>query len=171
MAAYRQHAAGLLRYAGKLSGDPDTARDAVQEAFLRYFVERNHGRGIEHPSAWLHKVTRNYLTDSFNATAFQEELTPQHLESVPDQHANPEAILRNSQLAREIAEVLSVRELGCLRLRAKGLCYADIAVAMGVQSGTVGALLSRVQKKLRPEAGHYGSAGAFEEARRLLAEV
>ena len=51
-AAYQQHAAGLLRYAGSLASNHEEARDAVQETFLRFFVERNYGRAIANPRAW-----------------------------------------------------------------------------------------------------------------------
>ena len=37
---YQEQSAGLLRFATSLSRSPDLARDAVQEAFLRFFVER-----------------------------------------------------------------------------------------------------------------------------------
>lgn len=171
VAAYRQHAAGLLRYAVALTRNPDLARDAVQEVFLRYFVERNYGRQIDHPHSWLYKVLRNYLLDCFKAAAGRNEVVPESLESVPDPQSNPETILAHSQLASEFAAALSSREMDCLRLRSEGMCYADIAEAMGVESGTVGAFLARAQKKLRPAARHFAASGIFEAARLLFAEA
>ena len=169
VAAYHQHAAGLLRYAATLTRNSDQARDAVQEVFLRYFVERNCGRRIEHPHSWLHRVLRNYLLDYFKSAACQHEVAPDRLESMPDRQSNPETMLARSELAREIAAVLSSREMDCVRLRAEGLCYADIAEVMGVESGTVGAFLARAQKKLRPAAGHFLASGVFERGRLLFA--
>jgi len=171
VAAYRQHAPGLLRYAVTLTRNPDLARDAVQEVFLRYFVERNYGRQIDHPHSWLCKVLRNYLLDCFKAAAGRHEVVPESLESVPDPQSNAETILAHSQLASEFAAALSSREMDCLRLRAEGMCYADIAEAMGVESGTVGAFLARAQKKLRWAARHFAASGVFEAARLLFAEA
>ena len=171
VAAYHQHAAGLLRYAVTLTRNPDQARDAVQEVFLRYFVERNYGRRIDHPHSWLYRVLRNYLLDCFKSAACQNEVVPESLESVPDRQSNPETILVHSQLAREFEAVLSGREMACLRLRAEGMGYAEIAEAMGVESGTVGAFLARAQKKLRPAAKHFAASGVFEAARFLFAEA
>jgi RNA polymerase sigma-70 factor, ECF subfamily len=168
---YEQHAAGLLRYAAKLTGDLEESRDALQEIFLRYFVERSYGRRIDHPQAWLYKVLRNYLMERLKAAARKQELSPEGLELLPDGRSNPEAILRRTELAQVMTAVLSNRERDCLRLRSEGLCYADIAQAMGIRSGTVGAMLSRVSKKLRPAAKYLTESGTFEAARLVFAVV
>ncbi|MBZ5580075.1 MAG: LuxR C-terminal-related transcriptional regulator, partial [Acidobacteriia bacterium] len=57
-----------------------------------------------------------------------------------------------SEMARDLAALLTEREFACLRLRAEGLDYAEIASALGIRSGTVGALLARAQKKIRHSA-------------------
>lgn len=168
---YEQHAAGLLRYASKLTGNFEESRDALQEIFLRYFVERSYGRRIDHPQAWLYTVLRNYAMERLKAASRTQELSPEGLESLPDRQSNPEAILRRTQLAHEMTAILSDRERDCLRLRSEGLCYADIAEAMGVRSGTVGAMLSRVAKKLRPAAEYLTESGTFEAARLVFAVV
>jgi hypothetical protein len=42
---------------------------------------------------------------------------------------------------------------------------------MGIRSGTVGAMLSRVSKKLRPAAKYLTESGTFEAARLVFAVV
>jgi RNA polymerase sigma factor (sigma-70 family) len=71
---------------------------------------------------------------------------------------NPEALIEQSQTAREIAESLSERELECLQLRTEGLSYEEIGEAMDVRIGTVGAMLSRAHEKIRRHAGEGGDA-------------
>ena len=61
---YREHASELSRYAASFSQSRDGAREAVQEIFLRYFIERRYGRQIENPRAWLYHVVRNYFQGS-----------------------------------------------------------------------------------------------------------
>lgn len=61
MRLYREHASALSRYAFAFSLTQDGARDAVQQIFLRYFVQRRYGRQIQNPRAWLYVVLRNYL--------------------------------------------------------------------------------------------------------------
>jgi DNA-directed RNA polymerase specialized sigma24 family protein len=44
--AYVEHAAGLYRYALVVVRNRECGQDAVQEVFLRYFVNRSHGHRI-----------------------------------------------------------------------------------------------------------------------------
>lgn len=64
LSLYRDHASGLSRYAASLARNQDAARAAVQEIFLRYFVERHYGRQIENPRAWLYDVLRTQLAET-----------------------------------------------------------------------------------------------------------
>ena len=67
---------------------------------------------------------------------------------------------------------MSDRELDCLLLRAEGLEYEEIAETMGVRSGTVGALLSRAQHKLRPSGESVSRGlGTLEAIRFLFREA
>ncbi len=144
---YREHAPELLRWATALAPDDDTARDAVQETFLRYFVERRYGRSIEKPRSWLHVVMRNYLARHGAATAL--EFASEELDTVASEGSDPEELAQRSELARRVFSALTSRETACLRLRAEGLQYSEIADLMRIRPGTVGALLARVQSKAR----------------------
>lgn len=146
---HQQYGAGLLRFATALAGCPDAARDAVQELFLRYFIERRYGREIQCPRAWLYEVLRNYLLDRLKAFPVNRQVDPACLETMPAPRGNPEEALASSEAARRIAAALSARELACLRLRASGLSYNEVAATMDIQPGTVGAMLARIQRKLK----------------------
>jgi RNA polymerase sigma-70 factor (ECF subfamily) len=156
---YREHAAGLLRYARTVARDADEARDAVQECFLRYCMERRYGRVIETPRAWLFQVLRNHLLTKWNSAAETREVATVELDSLRDERSNPENLANREQQARAIRERLTGRELECLRLRAEGLSYAEIGQLLDIRSGTVGALLARVTDKLRWPPGRQGTIG------------
>ena len=145
---YDELADDLARYAASLSGEPDLARDVVQEAFLSYFVERIYGRALEIPRDWLYERTRQYLEDRMSQSA-GEEVGEENLQSVADPAASPELMAASSEMAQTILARLSPREHECLRLRAGGLAYNEIAEAMGLRAGTVGALLARAHHKIR----------------------
>jgi RNA polymerase sigma-70 factor (ECF subfamily) len=147
-AVYQSCAADLLRFASSMAHNDEAGRDAVQEVFLRYFVERRYGRVIENPRAWLHQAARNHLLNRFKAAAAQYETSSDTLDSVPGAHPTPEQEFGRSELARDVAAALTPREYDCLRLRAEGFGYAEIAGMMNVRTGTVGALLARIAKKL-----------------------
>lgn len=167
---YQEHAAALSRYAASFAQNQDNARDAVQEVFLRYFVERRYGRIIGNPRAWLYHVLRNYLLD-WNRRVANREVIAENLDQMPGAGQNPERILQRSETARELESRLSERELECLHLRTQGLDYAEIADVMGIRTGTVGALLARVQKKVRgPRKSDYAAPLKTAEAIRSLFE-
>jgi len=150
---YQEYAAGLLRYAATLARSQDGAGDAVQETFLRYFVERRCGRIVGQPRAWLYQVLRNYLLDRLKTSASKQEVVSQDIDDLPDLQQDPEEQLARRQMTRQFAAALTDRELDCLRLRGAGLSYGEIAGVMGIREGTVGAFMARVHRKLEQAAG------------------
>lgn len=156
---HQQYGAALLRFAAGLAGCPELAQDALQEVFLRYFIERRYGREIPFPRAWLYEVLRNYLLDRLKAFPAGRQVDPACLESLAAPRGNPEEALESSEAAARIARALSPRELDCLRLRARGLSYNEVAATMDIRPGTVGALLARVQRKLRTTSDAFPGKG------------
>jgi RNA polymerase sigma-70 factor (ECF subfamily) len=146
---HEQYSENLFRYANSIAEDDDLARDAVQETFLRYFIQRQYGREIANPRAWLYQVLRNYLRDRMSAAFTKREVAGENLDRVVSNGHDPEALVERSQTAQEIAACLSDRELECLQLRTEGLSYEEIGVVMDVRIGTVGAMLSRAHEKIR----------------------
>jgi RNA polymerase sigma factor (sigma-70 family) len=57
---YRSHRESLISYAGRLSGDPGTAEDIVQDAWL-LFDRRTGDEGIREPLAYLKRIVRNLV--------------------------------------------------------------------------------------------------------------
>ena len=155
---YEQHAAALLRYAWRQSGRQETAQESLQEAFLRYFVERTYGHEIRNPKAWLYQVLRNYVWDRMKAASVQREVAADHMECMQDLRHDPEVMAVRHQMARQIAATLSGRELECLRLRTEGLSYEEIGQTMQLRPGTVGAMLVRAHDKIRKHVQIDGGA-------------
>lgn len=150
---YGEYSEGMFRYAFLLLANREAAQDALQEAFLRYFVARSGNRSIERPRAWLFRVLRNYLLDQLKALSLRKEVDLAQMRNYPDLRQDPESEFRLEQIVRSLRGLLSPRELECFRLRAEGLRYDEIAEVLEVRPGTVGALLARAQKKLRRFAG------------------
>lgn len=152
VALYEAHAPGMTRYAGSLTHCADLARDAVQETFVRYFVERSYGRLIEHPRGWLFQVLRRYLFDGKSSASFTREVPEENLREVSDPGIGPENMAQQAEMAGHLTASLSIRERECLDLRAEGLSYLEIAEVMGLKTGTVGAMLARAHQKIRTAA-------------------
>ena len=106
---YEKEAGGILRYAGVVAGNIETAHDALQEAFFRFFLCRTAGQQIRSPKAWLFRVARNYVLDQKKAGA-RHEVGIDSLLNVPGP-AHPEAVSRVSELLQGLLQVgLSPRE-------------------------------------------------------------
>jgi RNA polymerase sigma-70 factor, ECF subfamily len=144
---YDDHGAALLRYAASVGRNIETARDAVQEAFLRYYSHRSRGGMIETPRAWLYKVIFNYLVDQDK----EPNVSLEHAAGTVDPSHSPHANAEASSLNERFEDILSPRELSCVRLRAEGLSYDEIGTVLGVRIGTVGALLARAVRKIKKE--------------------
>jgi RNA polymerase sigma-70 factor (ECF subfamily) len=149
---HNRYAVSLLHYAGSIADTQETAHDAVQEAFLRYFVERRYGRAILNPRAWLFQVLRNYLSDRMNSASARREVQVENMDLHPDRGNDPEMLAQQLQMARHIGANLSDRELDCLQLRTEGLSYVEIGDILELRIGTVGALLTRAYNKIRQRA-------------------
>lgn len=168
---YQRYSACLLKYAASMARNQEEAHDAVQESYLRYFIQRRYGRHIENPRAWLYQVLHNYLLDRLKSIAGKLEVVSSDLmQGIADQNQNPEKLLQCRELATEIAAALTGRELHCLRLRAGGLGYEEIADAMDLRLGTVGSLLARVHQKLRPSRNKWMAMGLADTVCSFLVE-
>jgi RNA polymerase sigma factor (sigma-70 family) len=152
-ALYESEAAGILRYAGAIAGNRETAHDAVQEAFFRFFLCRSGGQEIRSPKSWLFRVTRNYILDQKKAGS-RNEVGVEALLNMPGPTLRPHAGRPVSNLLEGLLEIgLSPREIECVRLRTEDLRYEEIALVLGLQAGTVGALLARAHGKIRKAVG------------------
>lgn len=146
---YVQHAGELMRYARSVAADESLAAEAVQEAFLRYLTLRRDGQTILNPRGWLLRVLRNYVLDVKRRGGRAETMEFDHASGAVDSSQDPYESYRQGELANALARCLTPREKDCLELRLTGLRQAEIASALGLRTGTVGALLSRAGKKVR----------------------
>ncbi|HMD72156.1 MAG TPA: RNA polymerase sigma factor [Bryobacteraceae bacterium] len=150
---YEKEAGGLLRYAAALAANPETAHDALQEAFFRFFLCRSAGQEIRSPKSWLFRVARNYVLDQKKAGS-RNEVGMESLRNLPCPAGRPETDGPVSNLLKVLLEIgLSPREIECIRLRTEDLSYEEIARVLGLQAGTVGALLTRAHGKIRKAVG------------------
>ncbi len=153
-ALYTLHAAGLLRYALSMIADTGAAQDALQEIFLRYFVARSEGQQFVDPKAWLFRVLRNHLLDTLKSSSMKNEIAIDKIDEPHDGWNDPERHYHRAEMARDLARVLAPRELECVRLRAEGLSYDEIAQVLDLRQGTIGATLARAHKKVRRALGY-----------------
>jgi RNA polymerase sigma-70 factor (ECF subfamily) len=145
--AYRANADELSRMAIVMTRNKALAEDILQEAFLRYFLTRMHGVEIANERDWLRKVVRHLIQDWKKALKSEDSVALEDAESTEAHTREPGA--RAFAWATRAARLLAPREQECLKLRAQGLAYIEIASTMQIQVGTVGALLNRAIQKIK----------------------
>ena len=151
---YEKNAAALLRYGLAICGDPAMAQDAVQEAFLRYYIAlRKETAGLD-AKGWLYSTTRNYLLDRLKEYYVRNSQSLEAAAQIAEDATNPEANIMLREIDAAAHELLSPRELECLLLRNEGLRYRDIADILKIETATVGVLLGRALKKIRTALNH-----------------
>lgn len=141
----------LLRYAQRITGDLDLARDVVQETFLR--VCREDRAALEgHLSWWLFRVCRNRALDVQRKEQRMSVATEQNLQSLPGgigPAEQLEARETNSRLL-SLLENLPTNQQEVIRLKFQNdLKYREIAEITGQSISSVGFLLHTGLKRLR----------------------
>jgi RNA polymerase sigma-70 factor (ECF subfamily) len=155
LGAYKRHSSELSRMAVSRTRNHALRQDILQETFLRYFLSLTHGEEITDERAWLCGVVRGLILGwrkSLKAEALvaldEVDRTPAETrdEQEPRDRALPSAI--------KASWILAPRERECISLRAQGLAYHEIASAMQIEVGTVGAILNRAVRKLKQTLPH-----------------
>ena len=154
----------LIRYARSITGDLDSARDVVQETFIKLArgeirtpegKGRNGSNGTEasasHLEAWLFTVTRNCALDHQRKHSRIIPMTLQ--DDRPCADPGPAATLEQRENATTIfgmLDALSPNQREVIRLKFQNdLSYREIAGVTKLSVTNVGFLLHTGLKKLR----------------------
>lgn len=139
-----------MRYANRLLGDEDLARDVVQDAFLRLW-QADQASLDGRLAPWLFTVCRNRATDVRRKESRMTTLSDQQLESSqrcdPTPDGNVLALLAG----------LPERQQEVLRLKFQcGLTYRQISEVTQLTVSHVGVLLHNGIKTIREKLGAAG---------------
>ncbi len=151
-AALERHGAALTRYAARITGDADSARDVVQDTFVRLCGESP--ESLEGRLApWLFTVCRNRALDMHRKLHRLVPLPEDTADTTPDPHPSPAIAVEQRETAEIALGLLarlpeSQREVVRLKFQA-GLSYAEIAEVTQLSVSNVGFLLHTALKTLR----------------------
>jgi len=146
----------LLRYARRLLGDLDLARDAVQHAFVKLCEEPRERVGGR-VAPWLYRVCRNKAVDHLRHAGREQAVLDGDTSGSSASPANrvaddPALIAADHDLAsrlRELLQHLPAPQRETIDLWCEGLTYREIAEITGRQEGHVRVLAHRGLTALR----------------------
>jgi RNA polymerase sigma-70 factor, ECF subfamily len=154
MELFDRFRAPLLRYGISIGISVHDAEEIIQEVFLALFRHLQLGRSRQNLRGWIFRVMHNLAlkqrtSDKRTRDRLDcgEEIAEQQLDPSP----SPEEHLSQAQRQRRllaVVQALSDVDQSCLRLRAEGLRYREIAAVLGISLGSVSASLTRSLERL-----------------------
>lgn len=148
----------------RLMGDPASAEDATQEAFISAFRGIRGYRGGSF-RAWLLRIVRNACYDEFRRrkrkpvislealNPFSSEPSPDGIAEIQSHEEGPEAKAEVTDLTRAIEDCLSKLPIDyrtvAVLVDVRGYDYHEAAEVIGKPLGTVKSRLSRARARLR----------------------
>lgn len=150
--ALERHGAALTRYAASITGSEDTARDVVQDTFVRLCGE-SPGRLDGHLAEWLFTVCRNRALDVQRKLHRMTPLADDVLSATAGDEPSPAAVAEREDtlsLALGLLKTLTSQQQEVVRLKFQGgLSYDQIARVTNLTPGNVGFILHTALKTLR----------------------
>jgi len=140
----------LYGYALSLSGDPQDAKDLVQECAARAIAARRVPTDTSAYRAWLFRILRNIFLDDVR----RQRNEPGPIEDTNATNGTPEAwrwetALISSLTVRTGLQKLSVSHRDIISLvDIAGLSYSEAAALLDIPEGTVMSRLSRARRVL-----------------------
>ena len=154
-----EHERQLVRYALHFVGEPERARDVVQDVFMKLCHEQRI-RGTQGPLAgtqlakWLYTVCRNRAIDvARKENRMKSASTNQIDEQLTTESRSPEAAMLAEEQQRTLLDQIKLlprNQQEVLRLKFHGgLSYQQIAEVTGLTKSNVGFLLHTAISRLR----------------------
>jgi RNA polymerase sigma-70 factor, ECF subfamily len=145
---YARHKDSVYNYCVRLTKDPESAKDAMQEAFLRMHSGLSRLRNGTVLRVWLLSIARNFVLNSLRNKQLVDRLDHEPLST---DESPFEVVLRKeeSQTVRFLIESLhpALREVIVLR-EYEGLSYRDIASVTGISEENVKVRIYRARKAI-----------------------
>jgi RNA polymerase sigma-70 factor (ECF subfamily) len=145
----------LLRYANYLLGDEHAAADAVQEGFIKSYINLNGFNSRKKFSSWIYRIVHN---QALNAVYKNRRQQPLNEAIIIDDKSNIEEtlikkeLLMHTQSCLEKMPIIYKEPLSLFYLEEKS--YEEISDILRLPLGTVGTRINRakaIMKKLCQE--------------------
>ncbi len=147
-----EYEAPLTRYAARITGDIDLARDVVQETFLRLCAQDRAEVDGRLPQ-WLYTVCRSRALDVRRKEGRMQALSDDQVKACPSMDHDPARVAQHREGTGRVMQALAVlpdNQQEVVRLRFQGgLSYKEIAGVTGLTVTNVGYLIHTAIKAIR----------------------
>ncbi len=151
-AAVECHQAPLLRYAARLLGDADRARDVVQDTFVRLMAQPP-ARVDGHLAEWLFTVCRNRTHDVLRKEGRMKRFEEGQVERLTAPDPRPGRGLEHAEQSETVLRLigrLPANQQEVVRLKFQnGFSYQEISRITSLSVTNVGFILHTAIKTLR----------------------
>ena len=142
----------LIRYACRITGNVDQARDVVQDTFLALCAaERSRVEG--HEAAWLYTVCRNRALDVYRKERRMISLTETRAEAQSALEPPPSALAEREDAQSHIMQAVGTlpkNQQDVIRLKFQdAMSYKEISQVTGLSVSNVGYLIHTAIKTVR----------------------
>ncbi|HTM05369.1 MAG TPA: sigma-70 family RNA polymerase sigma factor [Vicinamibacterales bacterium] len=163
IAALDLHERPLIRYARWLLGDLESARDVVQETFLRLCRE-DPARLGDHLAPWLFTVCRNLAADARKKAARLASLDETEIAVAADLDERHDARAALGQILH-VLDTLPRNQREVVHLKFQGgLSYKEISAVTGLSVSNVGFLLHTAVRAIRSRVSAQPTGAGHEHA-------
>jgi RNA polymerase sigma-70 factor (ECF subfamily) len=161
-ALFRDHYGRLVRTLTLVSGDRETAADAVQEAFVAAHLRWRRVNRYDDPVGWIRRVAINRLRDTHRRSTRKERALQRLAVAAPRDAPDPTADLAqrstDDQATMATLGTLPRQQRLCLALfYVDGLSVAETAKALELSEGAVKFHLHEGRKRLRGQQGGHST--------------
>ncbi len=140
----------MLSLAGRITGNRDDAADAVQDAFVKLWLQRGHYDSESHARGAGMTTVRNMSIDMARHNSRHNDVPVEQLADDIPAVTDDERTLAYQQVRAIIDVELSPNQRAIIDMRElQGMEFDDIAARLGMQPATLRVELSRARKRVR----------------------
>jgi len=147
---FNEHWSRVYEVLFRIVGERAEAEDLALETFWRLYNRPPKYESREKLAGWLYRVATNLGFNALRArkrrSRYEEEAGHIDIET----HASPDPAkeaerLEEVQQVRQILSLMKPRNAKLLILRNSGFSYAELAVTLGIEPGSIGTMLVRAE--------------------------
>lgn len=144
----------LTRYAARLVGDPDRARDIVQDTFVKLMAQSSEGLN-GHLAEWLFTVCRHRALDVLRKEGRMRRFEDGQVERVTADEPRPSRAIESAEIQEAVLRLIDLlppNQQEVIRLKFQnGFSYKEISRITTLSVSNVGVLIHHAVARLRTE--------------------